>query len=655
VSTLPDDLPETEGRKFSVHVVSGRVAGILAATMTFLALLWNVDFQSRLGFAWVPEQFFAIVLGLGLAILFLHYRVNGSEGGRAPWYDLLLSAISLLVLFYVGNNFLQLKDTGYSNSTREVIVLGGIIVALIVEGLRRSAGYVMLAVVGAFLLYAPLGHLVPGDFEAPRIEVWKLLMNLGFNPNAVFGIPLEVGTSIVVVFILFGQVLMRAGGGHFFTDVAMAGMGRRRGGAAKISVVGSALMGTISGSAVSNVVTTGIITIPLMRKAGYSATHAGAIEAIASTGGQLMPPVMGAAAFLMAEFLEVPYADIVLAAILPSVLYYFAVFVQVDLIAGRDGIAQVSEELPKIWRVLRQGGHFVIPFAVLIYALFELNMPAAKAAAYASGCMLVLGMIFPYKGQRIRFADLYSIFEETGRVVVSLIMIVASAGIIIGILNLTGFAFALTFFLGEFAAGNTWIVLAIAAVTCIVLGMGMPTAAAYILLSALIAPAILEVISARIEDPVTAGICAHLFVLYFAMMSMITPPIALSAFAAATLTRADPMRTGFVAMRLGWVAYVVPFLFVLSPSLILAGEPLRILVDFASAAIGVYLVSVAVVGYFTRPLGWGVRGVLLAAGAAALVPDAAFQWRGMVDGAGIAVGILVLGRERLLQRARAAA
>ena len=623
----------------------------LAALMTILSLLWNIDVPEWLGFAWLPEQFYAVVLGLGLAVLFLYYRLDRLEGGRVPWFDALIACTSLVVLLYVGLNFHDLQENGFSNSTAEVIALGAVITILIVEGLRRSSGYVMLAVVGLFLLYAPLGYLVPGQFQSPKVEVWKLFSNLGFNPNAIFGIPLQVGTSIVIMFILFGQVLMRAGGGHFFTDLAMASMGRRRGGAAKIAVVGSALMGTISGSAVSNVVTTGIITIPLMRKAGYSALHAGAIEAVASTGGQLMPPVMGAAAFLMAEFLELPYAQIVIAAILPSLLYYFAVFVQVDLIAGREGIAKLTDTLPRFWKVLRQGAHFVIPFVVLVYDLFELNMPAEKAAVYASGSMLVLAMFIPYNGQRIRLSDLFPILAESGMIVVSLLMVVASAGIVIGILNLTGFAFALTNWLGELASGNVWIVLVIGALTCIILGMGMPTAAAYILLAALIAPVIQDHIGSRIDDPVVAGICAHMFVLYFGMMSMITPPIALSAFAAATLTKADPMTTGFVSMRLGWVAFVIPFLFVLSPTLMLFGAPLAIAMNFVTAAVGVYLISVAMEGYFTRRIGWIARTILMISGLAALLPDPALGFRGIVDAAGVVVGLAVLAIEFVRTRA----
>ncbi len=619
----------------------------LAALMTFVALLWNIDFFEWLGFAFVPEQYYAVIMGLALAVVFMTIRINRGTAGRMPWYDGFLVLVSLGVMLYVGWDFLDLKEREYSESTDKVIVLGTIITLLVIDGLRRSAGYVILGVVGVFLIYAPLGHLVPGQLVGMKIELWKLAVNIGFNPNALFGVPLQVGTTIVIMFILMGQVLFKAGGGQFFTDLAMATMGRRRGGAAKISVMASALFGTISGTAVSNVVTTGIITIPLMRQAGYRATHAGAIEAIASTGGQFMPPIMGAAAFLMAEFLEIPYAEIVIAALIPSLLYYFAVFIQVDLIAARDNISVVEQDLPRIGDVLKEGWHFVVPFVVLIYALFELNMPPAKAAIYSALVIVIGGVFKDYKGAHLRVSELYDVFVSTATVVIELLMIVSSAGFVIGILNLSGLGFALTLFLVDLAGGSLWVILAIGAMVCIVLGMGMPTTVVYILLAALVAPAIVEAGVAEIP--------AHMFILYFGMMSMITPPIALAAFAAATLTKADPMITGFVAMRFGWVAYVVPFLFVMSPTLLMIGDPGPVALNVATAAAGVYLISVAVVGYFSRKLNWGYRLILIIAGVAAMVPDAEAGLNGVGDALGVLVGGVLLVREFVVARRAAAA
>ena len=608
----------------------------MAAVMTFAALLWNIDLPQHLGFAPVNEQYYAFIMALALAVVFLSVRINRAEDGRVPWYDVVLAATSLLVLFYVAANFIYLKDIHYAGSTDLAIAIGALLTVLILDGLRRSAGYVMLIVAGIFVIYAPLGHLVPGQLVGSKVELWKFATNMAFNPNALFGIPLQVGTTIVIMFILFGQVLMKAGGGQFFTDIAMATVGRRRGGAAKISVVASGLFGTISGTAVSNVVTTGIITIPLMQRAGYRATHAGAIEAIASTGGQFMPPIMGAAAFLMAEMLEIPYADIVIAAIVPSMLYYFAVFVQVDLVAAKENITFIDVEMPRALGVLRDGWHFILPFAVLIYTLFELNLPPEKAAIYSTAT-LVISFFKGYRGEKLRLSDLYGVFSDTGRVVIELLMIVSTAGFVIGILNLTGLGFALTFALVGLAGESLLILLAIAAVICIVLGMGMPTLAIYVLLGALITPAIVE---AGVDD-----IPAHLFILYFGMMSMITPPIALAAFAASTLTKADPMATGFAAMKFGWTAYLVPFLFVLSPTLILFGETTDIIIDVTTVVIGTYYGSIAVVGYFVRDMNPVSRTVLGASGLSAMCPHSLFDGAPILIAAGVAIGAVVLAVE----------
>jgi TRAP transporter 4TM/12TM fusion protein len=387
------------------------------------------------------------------------------------------------------------------------------------------------------------------------------------------------------------------------------------------------------------------MTIPLMRKAGYSATHAGAIEAIASTGGQFMPPIMGAAAFLMAEMLEVPYAEIVIAAIIPSLLYYFAVFIQVDLIAAKDNIKFIDETMPRAKEVLRDGWHFVLPFGVLIYTLFELNLPPERAAIYSTAS-LVISFFKGYRGGKLRISDLYDIFSSTGRLVIELVMIVATAGFVIGILNLTGLGFALTFALVGIAGDSLLLLLLISAVICIVLGMGMPTLAIYVLLGALIGPAIVE---AGIP-----AIPAHLFILYFGMMSMITPPIALAAFAAATLTKADPMATGFAAMKFGWTAYLVPFLFVYSPTLILFGDPADIVINVATAIIGTYLGSVAVIGYFSRKLNTVLRIVLGVAGLGAMLPFDTFDGASAINITGVVIGCAIITFEIIAGKGRKA-
>jgi TRAP transporter 4TM/12TM fusion protein len=379
-----------------------------------------------------------------------------------------------------------------------------------------------------------------------------------------------------------------------------------------------------------------------MKKSGYSAVDAGAIESNASTGGQFMPPIMGAAAFLMAEFLEISYASVVIAATIPALLYYFAIFVQVDLVAARDRISVVTDTLPRVWPVLREGWHFIVPFALLIYALYVMHAEAEIAAMYSVAAIAALGALRSYKGKRMGWRDLAASFWDAGLATTELVMIVAAAGFVIGVLNITGGGFALTLFLVQLGGGHLFPLLLISALICIVLGMGMPTTGVYVLLAALVAPALVEAGIGKLP--------AHMFILYFGMMSMITPPIALAAFAAASLSRADPMQTGFAAMRMGWVAYVIPFLFVLSPSLIMQGDVWSIALNVTSASAGVYLASVAVIGHFVRPIKPALRLLLGVGGLMAVFPDTAIGAGGLVDAAGIVLGLGVLGREYLSVR-----
>ena len=616
-------------------------ADVAAALITIICVLWAVEAQRWFDLTFFPQSVLALVLGLAVSIGWVTVRGDRTSGGRVPWYDWIGAFVGLVTLVFVSLDYERLSME-YGNRTGEALALGTIITLAVLEALRRATGYTLLAVVIGFFVFGLLGHLVPGEMKALEVGWNELLTDLGLDAGAAFGTPLQIGVEVVVVFIFFGQLLLRTGGGEFFTDLAMAGFGRRRGGAAKIAVVASALFGSISGSATSNVASTGVITIPLMQRSGYSPVDAGAIESVASTGGQFMPPIMGAAAFLMAEFLEIEYQQVVIAAFLPALLYYVAVFVQVDLIAAKEKISVAVADLPRVGRVLREGWHFLVPFAVLLIALFEFWREAQEAAIYACIAVVALGLVRSYAGQRIDAKSFVESFVRAGRITVELILILASAGFVIFIISTTGFAFALTQMLVGLAGENIFLLLAIAAVTCIILGMGMPTSGVYVLLAFLVAPAIIE---AGVEP-----MAAHLFILYFGMMSMITPPVALCAFTAAALTQASPMVTALRAMRLGWTAFIVPFVFVFAPALLMIGDPGAIAVIIVATAIGVYFVSVAAVGYFTRPLGAVLRGVLVAAGLAAMVPMGSVSGAGIVGGAGIVVGAVLLGRELIAGR-----
>jgi TRAP transporter 4TM/12TM fusion protein len=614
------------------------LARICGALFVTLSIIWTFQVPSRLGISVYKEQFLLLCLGLAGAIVFLSYRYNRRKTPTPPLIDWVLALTTLGLMSYIAWDYTWfLENAAYAPPL--MLVLGVIVILLVMEGLRRVTGLVLFSIVIVFIVYGLLAHLVPAPLTGTRTPVDELALYLAFDTNALIGIPLGVATTVVVIFILMGQVLFNTGGGEFVTDIAMATMGHRRGGAAKISVLASGLFGTISGSAISNATTVGVVTIPLMQRSGYSAVDAGAIEANASTGGQFMPPVMGAAAFLMAEFLEIPYSEVVVAAVIPAVLYYFAIFVQVDLVAARDRIRFLAEDLPKARAVLRAGWHFIVPFVVLIYALFNTQAEAEVAALYAAITMAALGALRQYKGHRLTLRTLAASFWDAGIATTELVMIVAAAGFVIGILNKSGGGFALTLFLVKLGGGNLYILLLMAAIICIVLGMGMPTTGVYVLLAALVAPSLIEAGVAKLS--------AHMFILYFGMMSMITPPIALAAFAAASISRADPMKTGYVAMRMGWVAYVIPFLFVLSPTLIAIGAPWMIALNVATAAVGVYVASVAMIGFFTRPLGVVTRILLGIGGLAAVFPDTAIGAAGIVDIAGITLSAAILVREYL--------
>ncbi|GIX14469.1 MAG: ATP-binding protein [Paracoccaceae bacterium] len=623
------------------------LADALAMAITLLAGAWALGVPRMLGLGFYPQQFFAAILALTLAVAFLTLpaRRGTHPRGRVPWPDAVLALVALAVTGHVALAYPDLVIRVFMRDPA-VWAPGLVIMALVLEALRRATGWALVVIVLAFLLYALFGDVMPGRLQG-RAQPWDLLAGyMALDSNGILGIPLSVAATIVVTFILFGTLLQVTGGARFFTDAAVLVMGRFRGGSMKIAVMASGLFGSISGSAVANVVGTGVVTIPMIKGDGYPGHKAAAIEAVASTGGQLMPPVMGASAFLMAEFLQVPYSEVVLAALVPAILYYVALFIQADLEAARLGIAAVAREtMPPPGRVLG-GLHFLAAFAVLIWALFALNWQPERAALAAAAVLVVSALGLGYGGARPAVAALAGSLARTGHSVVEIILISAASGLVIGVLNITGLGFNLTYALVEIGGGSLVMLLALSALVCIVLGMGLPTLGVYVLLAALVAPAL-----ERLGVP---PIAAHLYVLYFGMMSMITPPIALAAFAAATIARAPAMATGWAAMRFGWTAYVIPFLFVFSPSLILIGAPEEIALAVLTAAMGVWLVSAALAGHFVAPLGWPARAGFLIAGMAALVPAGAFPGAIWTDIAGAALGAGLMAAE-VMRRGRARA
>jgi TRAP transporter 4TM/12TM fusion protein len=435
-----------------------------------------------------------------------------------------------------------------------------------------------------------------------------------------------------------GQLLMRSGGSNFFNDAAIALMGRYRGGAAKMAVVGSSLFGMISGIAAANTVAVGIVTIPLMKRSGMSAKLAAAVEACASNGGQLMPPVMGAVAFVMADFLQIPYKEVAIAAILPSVMYYAALFIQADLEAARYGFGKVEEDkIPRIWQVLKAGWMFLVPFAVLVYTMFWLNLEPEYCAMAASAAIIVLGFAVGYAGQRMKVRDLWEAVVGTASGLCEILVISAAAGFIMGLFQVSGLAFAFAAYLVDLGGQSLVALLVLAAVVSIILGMGLPTIGVYVMLAILVAPALVKVG----VDP----LAAHLFILYFGMMSLITPPVAPAAYVAAAIAGAPSMATGWTAMRFGWSSYIVPFLFVYSPAILMKGSVWDIAVVTLTSLFGIWLICAAMVGYFTRVLPWPPRIGFVAAGLMLLSPHQASTLMLAINIAGAALGMALIGYE----------
>jgi TRAP transporter 4TM/12TM fusion protein len=426
----------------------------------------------------------------------------------------------------------------------------------------------------------------------------------------------------------------------------MSGMGAFRGGAAKIAVVGSALFGMISGAAVSNVMAVGIVTIPLMSRSGFSPTRAAAIESVGSTGGQLMPPVMGAAAFIMAEFLQVSYGTVVIAAIIPAVLYYAALFIHVDLEAAKHkiGAAQV-DNIPSFLEVVKSGWHFPIPIVFLITTLAYpeyFQIPIERAAVYSTAILIVLCLMFGYRGQRVSVSEMLRAILDTGRASLDIVLIGAAAGMVVGALSVSGISFGLTLQLIALSGESLVILLVLTAVISIILGMGMPTVSVYVLTATLLAPSLVKL--------GVTPMAAHMYVMYFGMLSMITPPVAIAAYAAANIARVSGWTTGWTAVVVGWSTFFIPFLFVLEPSMLMEGPAWLIAWNFARNILGIFIGTAAIVGYAFAPLSPLMRILSGTAAIAILIPANAFPGADLLDWVGLAGALGLLGFDFLRSR-----
>jgi TRAP transporter 4TM/12TM fusion protein len=605
-------------------------------SLTVVAAAWAGEVHVFLNLTFFKEQFLGFFFALGMAGVFLRVKSRSDErGDHVPIYDW---ACFVACLITGGFIMVMYPSIAYRLGvlSPERWVLGGLAILLILEATRRVAGWALVWVGIVCILYAKFADFFPGLFAAKGATWARIASYLYLDSNGLLGVPLTVAASVVVAFIFFGQALYAVGGDKFITDLALILMGRYRGGPAKVSVVSSALFGTVSGSAVANVAVDGAITIPLMKRTGYPAHIAAAIEAVASNGGQITPPVMGAAAFLMAEFLNIPYGQIALAAAVPAFLYYVALFTQVDLEAAKHGLGGLpADQIPRFRGVMRLGWVFLFPLGFLVYVLMWENWEAGKAGMVTVILTFVVGAL--QRETRPTFGKILSSIEDTGRTLLDIVVITSLAGLVIGALQLSGLTFKLSLILVSLSGGNVIALLALTAIVCILLGMSLPTAVVYITLAVLVGPALAQLGI----DP----LAAHLFLFYFGMLSLITPPDCLATYTAAAIAHSDFWKTGWTGMRLGIAAYVVPFVFALHPALILRGTLPAILLAVVASATGTFLLAVGCAGYLFRQLHWVKRSLFVLAGLVLMLPTWQGAWL-ILDATGLLLGIGLFGWER---------
>jgi TRAP transporter 4TM/12TM fusion protein len=600
--------------------------GILGWSVTFVAVgmccfhLYTAQFGLRPA---TIQRGIHLLFGLVLVFL-LNPSCRGTRWEKfCRVFDFVLMAAGAVGLVYVVGEYRNIVMRGGEPNTADM-VFGAAVIIVTLEATRRVLGPALTIIAGTSLAYALFGQHIPGAWGHRGVYLDELIGYQFLTTEGLFSIPLGASANFIFLFILFGAFLVGSGTGEFFIKFANSLAGHLKGGPAKVAVLSSATFGTISGSAVANVVSTGSFTIPLMKKIGYRAVFAGAIESVASTGGQLMPPVMGAAAFIMADMLGISYLRVCGAAAIPALLYFFALLYMVHMEALKQGLQGLSrEELPNFFTVMKEQGYLIIP-APFLLTLLIFGYSPMKAGFWAIVAVLVISSI--KKASRMGFNKIMETLERGAKGALEVLTACATAGIVIGVVTQTGLGLKFSSLVIEAARGNLFLALVFVMITSLILGMGLTTSAAYILTVILGGPILTELG----VDP----LAAHLFVFYYACLSTVTPPVALAAFAGAGIAGAPAFRTGFEAVRLATIAYVVPFIFVYHPVLIWTGSPWRIALAAVTALVGCMAIGSALMGYMVTRLNWPMRLALLVGAFALLTPGAGTDlWGGIFLGA----------------------
>ena len=556
------------------------------------------------------------VIGLVYVRLFGLDSVSGLSWSRIKFFGLgVIGSVVLGYQFFFYENVVS-RFGSITNYEMPIAILA---IILLLDATRRTIGWSMVGLAIFFLVYAFYGRYFPGLLAHRGYDMVRILEQVYLGADGIYGTPLGVSSTFVIIIVVLGALLEKTGASGVLMDIAVSMTRKSRGGPAKAAVVGSSLMGMISGTAVANVLTTGTISIPLMRRGGYRPAVAGAVEAVASTGGQLMPPIMGAAAFLMADIMEVPYLDITKAALLPALLFYIAVFASVHLEAVKTGLKPLqSIDIPDVKQSLRNSGHVLLSIPVFIGTLIS-GYSVMYSSLAGIVCLLALSLL--RYSSRLNPRQLIAAAVSAAEAILPVALATATAGIIIGVVTLTGMGLKFSSFIVSISGNNLLVALVLTMASSLVLGMGLPTAAAYILVATLTAPAL-----------VSMGVdlmAAHMFVFYSAMLSSITPPVALAAFAAAAICREPPMRVAMISVKFGFVAFLLPYFFVLEPRLLGMGDIGETVGVFAMAVVGVLSLACVLQGYAFGKLTTLSRIVIGVAALAGLMPDLKFKLIGI--------------------------
>lgn len=566
-----------------------KLIGKVALMVTMIAISMSIFQFYSAGFKMLPAmQHRAIHLSFALILTFLLYPRSKLQIRKISISDYFFMLLSLIICMYLVIEYKQLVYRAGDPLFLD-LVMGFITIFLVLEATRRVMGWPMVIVALLFLLYAYFGPYIPGSLAHKGYTLKRIIEHMYLTNQGIYGVAIYVSSTFVFTFVLFGALLEATGGSRFFIDFAFALTGQSRGGPAKAAVLSSGMMGMISGSSFANVIATGTFTIPLMKSVGYPPEFAGGVEAAASAGGQIAPPVMGAAAFIMAEMLGISYGKLIVYAALPALLYFLAVGVMVDFRAGKLKITGVpKEKLPKLMPILKRGGHLILPPIAIIYFLLTGYTPI-KASFYAVVLTFIVSML--RKETRLTPKRLLMAFEKGATNALSIVAACATAGIIVGVVTLTGLGLKFASLIVNLSSGNLILGLFLTMIACIIFGMGMPTTALYVILATLVAPALVKM--------GVIPIAAHLFIFYFGVFAALTPPVALSSYLAASIAKADGVKTALTGLRLALAAFIMPYIFALSPSLLLIntsiGEVFWILI---TSLIGILALAGSLEGYF---------------------------------------------------------